>query len=290
MPIEGVFRNVSAVSVVGNTKLCGGVPELFLQACPRKNSEKGNTKGFKLSIIIVLVVAFFLVSTCFTILRCRRSSQRKKIIPLPKLNVLMKISYTRLFQATDGFSHSMLIGIGSFGSVYKGILEEGSAIAVKVFNLQKKGADKSFVVECNALRNVRHRNIVKILTCCSTTDYSGNEFKALVFEYLSNGSLEKWLYPVRNGENRSRGLNLLHRLNIAIDVAFAIHYLHDGCDQPIIHGDVKPSNVLLDDEMVAHVSDFGLARLTTRVSNGGQTSTIGMNGTIGYVAPGNNSE
>ncbi|GMN55118.1 hypothetical protein TIFTF001_024253 [Ficus carica] len=112
---------------------------------------------------------------------------------------------------------------------------------------------------------------------------------ATIIEYMSNGSLDKWLYLVTDGETRPTELNLLQRLNIAIDVASAIHYLHDECDQQIIHCDLKPSNILLDDEMVAHVSDFGLARLisnTTDFLHSGQTSTIGMKGTIGYVAPG----
>ncbi|XP_024027446.1 probable LRR receptor-like serine/threonine-protein kinase At3g47570 [Morus notabilis] len=287
VPNEGVFENISVVSLVGNTKLCGGVSELHLQACPRKKSEKRESNRLKLTIIIVLVVALFLLFTSCIILHLRRSSQRKTNVEVPKLNDLPKISYKKLFQATNGFSPSMLIGIGSFGSVYRGILDpEENPIAVKVLNLQQKGAGKSFVAECNALRSVRHRNLVKILTCCSSIDYNGNEFKALVFEYMSNGSLEKWLHLVTDDENRSTGLNLLQRLNIAIDVALAIQYLHDDCDQPIIHCDLKPSNVLLDNEMVAHATDFGLARLisnTTSFSNA-QTSTTGMKGTIGYVA------
>ena len=89
----------------------------------------------------------------------------------------------------------MLIGTGGFSSVYKGILdqEEANQVAVKVLNLRQKGASKSFIAECKALRNIRHRNLVKIITCCSSMDYKGNEFKALVFEYMSNGSLENGL-------------------------------------------------------------------------------------------------
>ncbi|XP_061999520.1 probable LRR receptor-like serine/threonine-protein kinase At3g47570 [Rosa rugosa] len=155
--------------------------------------------------------------------------------------------------------------------------------SIKVLNLQLKGASKSFMAECNALRNIRHMNLVKILTCCSSTDYNGNDFKALVFEYMLNGSLEEWLHR----ENQSRSLNLLQRLNIAVDVASALCYLHDHCEPQIIHCDMKPSNVLLDDDMVARVGDFGLARLisTTADSFDDQSSTVGIKGTIGYVAP-----
>ena len=121
---------------------------------------------------------------------------------------------------------------------------------------------------------------MKILTCCSSTDHNGNEFKALVFKYMSNGSLDEWLHR----ENQSRSLTLVQRLNIAVDVASALCYLHDYCEPPIIHRDMKPSNILLDDDMVARVGDFGIARL---ISSQTRNSTIGIKGTIGYVAPGN---
>ena len=129
---------------------------------------------------------------------------------------------------------------------------------------------------------------MKILTCCSSIDYSGNEFKALVFEYMSNGSLDKWLCPKIVSETRSSSLTLIQRLNIAIDIASAIHYLHEDCDQPIVHCDLKPSNVLLDSEMVAHVSDFGLARLISNTADFSkrQSSRTGIRGTIGYAPPG----
>ena len=186
----------------------------------------------------------------------------------------------------------MLIGTGSFGSVFKGIRDqEENLVAIKVLNLQQKGASKSFINECNALRNIRHRNLVKILTCCSSMNYNGHEFKALVFEYMSNRSLDQWLHPMPDIRNCPRVLCLVQRLNIVSDVASALCYLHDDCDQPILHCDFKPSNVLLDNEMNAHVSDFGLARLISNAiisSESHETSISGIKGTIGYVSPGNN--
>ncbi|XP_057998008.1 putative receptor-like protein kinase At3g47110 [Hevea brasiliensis] len=105
---------------------------------------------------------------------------------------------------------------------------------------------------------------------------------------MANGSLEMWLHPKEDGNNWSRNLNLLQRLRVAIDLSFALHYLHDLCETPIIHCDLKPSNILLDNDMTAHVGDFGLARLlskTTNTSSQGQTSSIGIKGTIGYMPP-----
>lgn len=139
---------------------------------------------------------------------------------------------------TGGFSPDNLIGSGSFGPVYRGIGildQEEMIVSVEVLNLQWKEASKSFIAECNVLRNIWHQNLVKTLPCCSCTDYNGNEFKALVFEFMANGSLEKWQHPYIDNENKSRNLNLLQRLNIAIDVASALHYLHEHCkDQSFI--------------------------------------------------------
>ncbi|XP_030931263.1 probable LRR receptor-like serine/threonine-protein kinase At3g47570 [Quercus lobata] len=104
---------------------------------------------------------------------------------------------------------------------------------------------------------------------------------------MTNGSLDIWLHPKIDREDQSGVLSLLQRLNIAIDVACALDYLHNHSVQPIIHCDLKPSNILLDNDMVAHVSDFGLARLLSTVTNSSQklTSTIGIKGSIGNTAP-----
>ncbi|XP_010257101.1 PREDICTED: probable LRR receptor-like serine/threonine-protein kinase At3g47570 [Nelumbo nucifera] len=105
-----------------------------------------------------------------------------------------KVSYGDLFKATEGFSSGNLIGSGGYETVYKGILHSDT-IAVKVLNVQQRGASKSFMAECKAMRNIRHRNLIKIITVCSSMDFNGNDFKALVFEFMPNGSLEEWLHP-----------------------------------------------------------------------------------------------
>ena len=203
--------------------------------------------------------------------------------------LLPTISYKMLHQETNGLSLNNLIGSGSLGVVYKGVLEQDEIlVAVKVLNLQNKDASKCFMVECNVLRNVRHRNLIKILTCCFSINYNGDDFKALVFEFMTNGSLEMWLHPMTDSDNQSKNLSVLQRLIIAIDVAFALNCLHNHYEQKIIHCDLKPSNILLDNDMIAHVSYFGISRLLTTSNDSPQkyTSTIGLKGSIGYVAPG----
>ncbi|KAL7234000.1 hypothetical protein ACSBR1_017576 [Camellia fascicularis] len=168
-------------------------------------------------------------------------------------------------KATDGFSPSNLIGVGL---VYKGILSQGEKIvAVKVLNLQCHGASKSFFAECEALRHIKNRNLVKVLTACSSVDYHGNDFKALVYEFMVNDEAHKYF----------RNLDLLQRLNIAIDVVSALDYLHNHCPEPIINCDLKPSNVLLDNEMTAQKPPLD--------SSANQSSSIGMGGSVGYAAP-----
>ncbi|XP_042942100.1 probable LRR receptor-like serine/threonine-protein kinase At3g47570 isoform X2 [Carya illinoinensis] len=289
VPTEGIFHSATAISLTGNQKLCGGIPELHLQACGIKTKKQGKSHVFKLTLKIVTgSLCFLLFSSLLYYLYRRRKLEKKSSSVPSKTDLLSNVSYMELYQLTGGFSPSNLIGSGSFGSVYKGVLHhEGTMVAVKVLNLHQKGASESFLSECNVLRNIRHRNLVKVLTCCSSVDHKGDEFKALVFKFMSNGSLEKWLHPDTVSENQSRNLSFLQRLDIAIDVAFALHYLHDHCETPIIHCDLKPSNVLLDNDMVAYISDFGSARLLSPKNDLSQyqTGTIGIKGSIGYAAP-----
>lgn len=182
-----------------------------------------------------------------------------------------------------------MVGSGSFGSVYKGsIVYFERLIAVKVLNLEARGAAKSFTSECKALGRMKHRNLVKILTCCSSVDYDGEDFKAIVFEFMPNGSLEMMLHD--NEGHLNDNLSLEKRMDIALDVAHALDYLHNDTDQVIVHCDIKPSNVLLDQDIVAHLGDFGLARIihgaTWNSSKDEAISSSTIKGTIGYVPPG----
>ncbi|KAF5811389.1 putative protein kinase RLK-Pelle-LRR-XII-1 family [Helianthus annuus] len=189
----------------------------------------------------------------------------------PSLLEWTRVSYYELVRATESFDESNLIGNGAYGSVFKGKLTDGVNVAVKVFNLLSEGAVKSFNVECEVLRNIRHRNLVRIVSSCTNMD-----FRCLVMEYMPNGSLEQWLYSHNNH------LSLIQRLQILIDVASALEYLHHGQPTPIIHCDLKPSNVLLDEDMQARVCDFGISKIFGEEEFRLRTATLG---TIGYMAP-----
>ncbi|XP_054823871.1 probable LRR receptor-like serine/threonine-protein kinase At3g47570 [Prosopis cineraria] len=288
VPKRGVFSNASAISLTGNSELCGGIPDLKLPPCLVKvtGERKHHTSG--LVAAICCVVAFLLIlSSILAIYYYKRKRSKKYPSNSPAIDMLPKVSFQSLHNATNGFSANNMIGFGRFGSVYKGSLESHDVVAIKVLNLQIKGADKSFVAECNSLKNRRHRNMVKIVTCCSSIDFKGHEFKALVYEYMVNGSLENWLHPGAKDQVHPRILILDQIINILLDVASALQYLHHECEQPLVHCDLKPSNVLLDGDMVAHLSDFGLARIFSTIEGkiNKQSSTIGIKGTIGYVPP-----
>ncbi|KAM7466658.1 hypothetical protein LguiB_014220 [Lonicera macranthoides] len=290
LPTKGVFANVSNISIIGNNGLCGGISALHLPRCKtRPLKERGLSCFHKILIsggcilLVASMVSLFII--CW--LKKKKIGHSYGSFPMESF---LTVSYGDLLKATCGFSLTNLIGVGCFGSVYKGILDrEEKMIAVKVLNLQRKGASKSFMAECEALRNIRHRNLVKIITSCSSIDFQGNDFKALVYEFMPNASLERWLNSSRgidNGQDEHQILNLHQRINIAMDVACALEYLHFQCQKPIVHCDIKPSNILLDKDMVAHVGDFGLAKfLLPELSNANQSSSNGIRGTMGYIAP-----
>lgn len=123
-------------------------------------------------------------------------------------------------------------------------------IVVKVFNLDVQGGLKSFDTECLIMHTIHHQNLVKVITNCSNLD-----FKVLVMEYIPNGNLERWIY------SNDSSLNIRQRLGIMIVVAFDIEYLHQDHSSPTVHCELKPSNILLDEDMIAHVSDFGISKL-----------------------------
>ncbi|KAM3705093.1 hypothetical protein ACJW31_03G054200 [Castanea mollissima] len=271
IPYEGVIAQFSAQSFMGNQALCGP-PQLKVPPCETSNVGQSTIiviVRYLLPAMIAAILALFLI---FALMRNRKRDAKKKgqgdLLPLATWR---RITYLELEQATNGFSESNLVGKGSFGSVYRGTLLDGTSIAVKVFNLNIEGGFKSFEAECDVLGSIRHRNLVKIISCCSSID-----FKALVLEYMPKGSLKKWLY------SHNHFLDMLQRLNMMIDVASSLEYLHYGCLVPVVHCDLKPNNILLNKDMVAHVSDFGISKFLGNEDSMTQTMTLA---TIGYMAP-----
>ncbi|XP_059597229.1 receptor kinase-like protein Xa21 isoform X2 [Vitis vinifera] len=276
IPNGGPFANFTAESFISNLALCGA-PRFQVMAC-EKDSRK-NTKSLLLKCIVPLSVSLSTIILVVLFVQWKRRQTKSETpiqvdLSLPRMHRM--IPHQELLYATNYFGEDNLIGKGSLGMVYKGVLSDGLIVAVKVFNLELQGAFKSFEVECEVMRNIRHRNLAKIISSCSNLD-----FKALVLEYMPNGSLEKWLY------SHNYYLDFVQRLKIMIDVASGLEYLHHYYSNPVVHCDLKPSNVLLDDDMVAHISDFGIAKLLMGSEFMKRTKTLG---TVGYMAPEYGSE
>ncbi|TYI99671.1 hypothetical protein E1A91_A13G033100v1 [Gossypium mustelinum] len=179
-------------------------------------------------------------------------------------------SYEELKNVTKNFSNK--IGEGGFGSVFHGTLPSGSEVAVK--HLVGFGAvNKSFVAEVQAIGSIHHFNLVSLVGFCA------EKFnRLLVYKYMANGSLDRWIF----NKNQESALRWHIRKKIIIDIAKGLAYLHEGCNQKIIHLDIKPQNILLDENFNARVSDFGLSKLIGREQSRVVTT---MRGTPGYMAP-----
>ncbi|KAI9083716.1 hypothetical protein K1719_034305 [Acacia pycnantha] len=272
IPSGGVFKDLTAESFMMNKALCGE-PKMKVPPC-RKEKRKSSSiaKLIFLKCILPIVLSTILVVSLVILFQRKRMHSRHTMEQdLPFFGMPRRISYFEILDATNRFDESNLLGKGSFGSVFKGRLSSGIVVAVKIFNFHSEALSRSFEVECDTMRNMRHRNLVKIISSCSNDD-----FKCLIMEFIPNGSLEKWLY------SHNYCLDFLQRLNIMINIASALEYLHQGLPTPIVHCDLKPSNILLDDNMDAHVSDFGIAKFLDEGKSKTHTETLA---TIGYIAP-----
>jgi len=183
-----------------------------------------------------------------------------------------RFRYRDLHLATKGFTESQLIGVGGFGSVYKGVLPStGSEVAVKrILRTPAKGM-REFAAEIESLGRLRHKNLVNLQGWCKHK----NDL-LLVYDYIPNGSLDSLLF------SKSFVLDWDQRFRILKGVAAGLLYLHEEWEQVVIHRDVKSSNILIDGDFNAHLGDFGLARLYSHDQVSHTTSVVG---TIGYIAP-----
>ncbi|KAI5320540.1 PREDICTED: G-type lectin S-receptor [Prunus dulcis] len=187
-----------------------------------------------------------------------------------------KFRYKELEDATDHFQ--ALLGKGASASVYKGILSDGTPVAVKKLDAEER-REKEFRSEVAAIASLQHVNLVRLLGYCCVP--AGPRF--LVYDFISNGSLDSWIFSRKERPNRRGGcLSWDLRYRVAVDVAKALSYLHHDCRSRILHLDVKPENILLDESYRAVVADFGLSKLMGKDES---KIMITIRGTRGYLAP-----
>ncbi|CAN6182112.1 unnamed protein product [Urochloa humidicola] len=283
VPTTGAFAQFSFRSYLGNPQLCGQVVN---KVCRRTHH-----KSHRLLVVMCVsaaMLALVLMILC-TAVSARKISNRPaalwdRVFMGHRRNAsaassqVMKvmhprITYRELVDATDNFSLARIVGKGSYGQIYRGTLRDGTEVAVKVLQQLRSGSttSKSFSRECQVLKRIRHRNIVRVITACSLPD-----FKALVLPFMANGSLERCLYEAAE-------LSLVQRVNICSDVAEGMAYLHHHSPVKVIHCDLKPSNILINDDMTALVSDFGISRPS--VTSASVSTGNVLVGSVGYIPP-----
>nr|XP_023922347.1 L-type lectin-domain containing receptor kinase IV.2-like [Quercus suber]POE98064.1 l-type lectin-domain containing receptor kinase iv.2 [Quercus suber] len=245
---------------------------LKLPQPPRQRKSKENpVRIIIISLIAVVVVLVVLVSGATFI--WRRKKYEEICEDWESEYGPHRFIYKNLYKATKGFSDKELLGAGGFGKVYKGTLSSSNRqIAVKKVSHDSKQGMKEFVAEIISLGRLRHRNLVQLLGYCRRKGEL-----LLVYDYMPNGSLDKFLYGKGNSN-----LDWLQRFRILKGVASGLLYLHEEWEQVVLHRDVKASNVLLDAELNGRLGDFGLARLCDHGDNPESTNVAG---TVGYLAP-----
>ncbi|RVW74466.1 Rust resistance kinase Lr10 [Vitis vinifera] len=236
---------------------------------------EGATKK-KLIVIGEILGSFFLVTLVFALYRVYSSNELKRQHKIKVIKFLedyralkpSRYSYNDIKRITDGFKEKL--GEGGYGTVYKGKLSSEILVVVKILNYSN-GNGEEFINEVGTIGRIHHINVVRLIGFCSD-----GYRRALIYEFLSNESLEKFIFS-----NRSLGWEKLQ--DIAIGIAKGIEYLHQGCDQRILHFDIKPHNILLDHNFNPKISDFGLAKLCSKEQSAVSMSVI--RGTMGYIAP-----
>ncbi|KAI3810132.1 hypothetical protein L1987_19742 [Smallanthus sonchifolius] len=308
IPSGGQLTTFPTSKYENNAGLCG-VP---LDPCGSGNGRAGvKHKGKRTSSMATGVVVGILVSLLciiiltFILFRMKRyqkkvetrdkyieslstsgsSSWKLSGVPEPlSINIatfekpLRKLTFGHLLEATNGFSADTLIGSGGFGDVYKAQLKDGSIVAIKKLIHVTSQGDREFMAEMETIGKIKHRNLVPLLGYCKI-----GEERLLVYEYMKWGSLEAVLHDRVKGGNCVPRLDWSARKKIAVGSARGLAFLHHSCIPHIIHRDMKSSNVLLDEDFEARVSDFGMARLVNALETHLSVSTLA--GTPGYVPP-----
>ncbi|GMH25949.1 hypothetical protein Nepgr_027792 [Nepenthes gracilis] len=286
VPQSGIFADLPASSLAVNKALCG---TKFLGPCAQKKPPKHHLSRKAQLILIPLGCASVLAILVLLTLVGKDSINKKKKKDAensePQYNsalTLKRFSSKDLEIAANFFDEENILGASSLSTVYKGRMEDGQIVAIKKLNLLqfKAESDKCFNREAKILSQLRHRNLVKVIGYA----WESGKLKALVLEYMENGNLERIIHDFSADFS---AWTLPKRIDVCVSIAEGLAYLHSGYDFPIIHCDLKPSNILLDGDWEAHVSDFGTARmLGVHLQDGSCVSSASaFEGTIGYMAP-----
>ncbi|XP_066361659.1 probable receptor-like protein kinase At1g11050 [Miscanthus floridulus] len=214
---------------------------------------------------------------------CEEGSGERRSHPRPNTGSIL-FDIAELAKATGGFAERNLVGRGGFGAVYRGVLADGSVVAVKkMLDPDMEGGDEEFTNEVEIISHLRHRNLVPLRGCCiADEDVEEGKQRFLVYDFMPNGALEDFIFRDREAATKRPPLTWAQRRSIIMDVARGLEYLHYGVKPAIYHRDIKATNILLDAEMRARVADFGLAR---RSREGQSHLTTRVAGTHGYLAP-----
>ncbi|XP_059461694.1 receptor-like protein kinase HSL1 [Corylus avellana] len=277
-------------SFLNNPNLCADNPIPGIPSCYTTQLGSSNKlSSTYVAMIIVLAVIVFLVSVSLAVYKLRGCRTKKcgRNLETWKITSFRRLDFKQL-NILSNLTENNRIGSGGSGKVYRIATDRpGEFVAVKRIWSDKTvdhKLEKEFMAEVQVLGTIRHSNIVKLLCC-----FSSEDTKLLVYEYKENQSLDKWLHGKKR--KSSAGMNPMHhmildwpkRLQIAIGAAQGLYYMHHDCSPPIIHRDVKSSNILLDSEFKASIADFGLARILDKYGKP-QTMSI-VAGSIGYIAP-----
>ncbi|KAL2510260.1 Cysteine-rich receptor-like protein kinase 2 [Forsythia ovata] len=251
----------------------------FLNPIPRGGSSRGKVIGIVVAVVSAVVVLIVGAVIGFYIWKHRTiQKKRKGFSDAEKLvrtlhDSSLNFKYSTLEKATGSFDEANKLGQGGFGTVYKGVLQDGREIAVKRLFFNNKHRAGDFYNEVNIISSVEHKNLVRLLGCSC----SGPE-SLLVYEFLPNKSLDLFIFDPSKG----KALNWEKRFEIIIGTAEGLVYLHENTNTRIIHRDIKASNILLDSRLRAKIADFGLARSFQEDKSHISTAIAG---TLGYMAP-----
>ncbi|OVA15863.1 Protein kinase domain [Macleaya cordata] len=238
---------------------------------PPTDSKKSKTGLIVGVVVSVAVVSFIVIFALFYIRRKRsRTNEEEELLGIE--NRPNTFTYAELRNATEDFNSANKLGEGGFGSVYKGMLSDGRAVAVKQLSVASHQGKSQFVAEIATISAVQHRNLVKLYGCCIE-----GANRLLVYEYLEYRSLDQALFG-----KSSLHLSWQNRYEICLGAARGLAYLHEESRPRIVHRDVKASNILLDTDLNPKISDFGLAKLYDDKKTHISTRVAG---TIGYLAP-----